>query len=348
MSLRIALLSLAAALPALATMPSQNTQRAANVKVAATVSQPGTPTITSSAVGDGSVSLWFSPPSSNGGAAVSSYQVSCAAPGSLVSSQGNSSPININGLINGLLYQCTLAATNSAGTGWPTLPTNLTPAAPVPLNLPALAVRYEYDGDTLAVSNGRSDSMVRLAMIDAPELTEPYGTEARQCLANLLVTASVSVAEQSKDRYGRLVAKVYAGALDVNYALLRSGCAWLDRRRSYDPSYDLAEQYARRNMLGLWNLPTPQAPWDFRANGATVASNTFTWATERYTAYFAGSPTIDYPSAKDERWTFWQSNSGLWAQGGRLKVLAPSLGINAWTDIGSLADYAGQAAYDSD
>jgi hypothetical protein len=57
----------------------------------------------------------FSPPTSDGGALITSYTVT-SAPGG-VTAVGSSSPITISGLTTGTTYTFTVTATNSAGTG---------------------------------------------------------------------------------------------------------------------------------------------------------------------------------------------------------------------------------------
>ncbi len=69
------------------------------------------------------------------------------------------------------------------------------------------------------------------------------------------------------DRYGRTVARVYAGSLDVNAEMIRLGAAWVYRRYSDDPGLLRLEELARSQHRGLWALPEAQAvpPWEWRA-----------------------------------------------------------------------------------
>jgi hypothetical protein len=81
------------------------------------ISVPGAPGGLAATAGDGSVSLAFSAPSSNGGAAITGYTASCTASGETRTASGGASPLVVTGLVNGTSYTCTVAATNSAGTG---------------------------------------------------------------------------------------------------------------------------------------------------------------------------------------------------------------------------------------
>ncbi len=83
-----------------------------NSVTAATV--PGAPTVGNVTATNGSASVPFTPPASNGGSAVTSYTVT-AHPGSITAT-GSSSPITV-GLTNGVAYTFTVTATNIAGTG---------------------------------------------------------------------------------------------------------------------------------------------------------------------------------------------------------------------------------------
>src|SRR4051794_33516391 len=75
------------------------------------------------------------------------------------------------------------------------------------------------DGDTLTVLVDRKPIKVRLAEIDTLESQQPYGSRARQALFNLAFGKTVRIVEQSTDRYGRTVGRVYVGSVDVNAAM---------------------------------------------------------------------------------------------------------------------------------
>jgi large repetitive protein len=87
---------------------------------------PQAPTIGAATPADGAASIAFSPPADNGGAAITSYTVTCS-PGSHTAT-GTASPIVVGGLANGTPYSCTVTATNAAGTSAPSGTVSVTPA----------------------------------------------------------------------------------------------------------------------------------------------------------------------------------------------------------------------------
>ena len=82
-----------------------------------TISAPGAPNGLTGTAADGSVSLAFEAPASNGGAAITGYTAGCTAGSTTRTASGGASPIVVTGLSNGTAYTCTVAATNSVGTG---------------------------------------------------------------------------------------------------------------------------------------------------------------------------------------------------------------------------------------
>ena len=135
-----------------------------------------------------------------------------------------------------------------------------------------------WDGDTVTVSSEGRDVRIRLAGIDAPEHDQPYGEAATDRLIRLLDGHSVRVEGDKKDRYGRLVAKVWVQpadcrscgkTLDASLGMLTTGLAWWYRYYKDEQSpedrgrYEFAETEAKAKGVGLWQDPNPTAPWDW-------------------------------------------------------------------------------------
>lgn len=122
------------------------------------------------------------------------------------------------------------------------------------------------DGDSILVlDRSGTQHTVRLFGVDAPEKGQPFADRARSHLRGLLSGKTVGVVVQDKDQYGRLVGSVYSGERQVNVNLVRNGYAWWYRRYApHDRQLQQAEEEARENAVGLWALPDPVAPWEWR------------------------------------------------------------------------------------
>jgi endonuclease YncB( thermonuclease family) len=93
---------------------------------------------------------------------------------------------------------------------------------------PALAGARVIDGDTVDIDGTR----IRLVEIDTPETHQPrcareyeLGLKAKQRLIELLDGAEVSYTTTGIDRYGRTLARLYAGETNVGEVLLKEGHA---------------------------------------------------------------------------------------------------------------------------
>ncbi|WP_309613995.1 fibronectin type III domain-containing protein [Flavobacterium sp.] len=87
------------------------------------------PSITTITPGDSSLSVAFTAPSSNGGAAITDYKYSINGGSSFISAGSTTSPIGISGLTNGTTYDVQLLAVNAAGDGAPSATVQGTPVA---------------------------------------------------------------------------------------------------------------------------------------------------------------------------------------------------------------------------
>ena len=88
---------------------------------------PGTPSGLAASAGNASVSLSFTAPASDGGAAITGYTASCTAAAATRTATGTTSPITVSGLTNGVTYACTVLASNAYGTGTASAAVNATP-----------------------------------------------------------------------------------------------------------------------------------------------------------------------------------------------------------------------------
>lgn len=158
------------------------------------------------------------------------------------------------------------------------------------LSLPASALELVgevvkvVDGDTIHVLRDNRLYKIRLGGIDAPESNQPYGNAAKQYLASLVSRKEVRIETLKKDRYDRIIGKVWvqpadctrcSTTLDANHAVVLAGLAWWYQYYAEDQSpsdrgrYASAEKEARLRQLGLWQEPNPVPPWDWRRGART-------------------------------------------------------------------------------
>ena len=120
------------------------------------------------------------------------------------------------------------------------------------------------DGDTVTILVGRRQVRVRLHGIDAPERTQDFSDRAKRFLSDRVFNQILEVTVTDIDHYGRsvCVVRLPGSGKSLNEELVEQGLAWAYRRYSSDYVGD--EMKARRARSGLWSLPNPQPPWDFR------------------------------------------------------------------------------------
>ena len=123
------------------------------------------------------------------------------------------------------------------------------------------------DGDGLRIGS----VSVRLWGIDAPELDQtcgaegrktPCGEDARFLLGALVMTGDLTCETEDTDRYGRTVARCFAGERDLAGEMVRQGYA-LDWPRYSGGFYADEEAEARKNGRGMWAGEFVK-PWDWR------------------------------------------------------------------------------------
>lgn len=120
------------------------------------------------------------------------------------------------------------------------------------------------DGDTLTLLVKREPLKIRLADIDAPEKKQPYGQRSKESLSSLCWGKDATYQTQTVDRYGRTVARVTCGGIDVNRAQVARGMAWTYDKYNTDSSLPSAQAAARSGRKGLWADSVPMPPWEFR------------------------------------------------------------------------------------
>lgn len=130
------------------------------------------------------------------------------------------------------------------------------------------------DGDTFEVLYDSIPERVRLAEIDCPEKSQPFGKNARQYASDLCFGKLVTVTSSGKrDRYGRVVGTINtADGINVNESLINAGLAWHYTQYSKDESLTVLQDKAKSAKKGLWADKSPVAPWEWRKQHRKQAS----------------------------------------------------------------------------
>lgn len=128
-----------------------------------------------------------------------------------------------------------------------------------------LCVRVS-DGDTvtLQMPDGTMER-IRLRGIDAPENGQDFGKVSERELRGLIHEKEVRLVSDGRDRYDRIIGKLYLGDLYVNLEMVRRGCAWYyPHYTPNEPDLQAAQDDAKSAGRGLWVQRSPLPPWEWR------------------------------------------------------------------------------------
>lgn len=105
---------------------------------------------------------------------------------------------------------------------------------------------------------------VRVAEIDAPEKSQPFGNRSRQHLAALCFKKSATVTPRTRDRYGCTVGRVECEGTDASAEQVQAGMAWVFDRYVTDRGLYAVQDEARGAGRGLWGDREAVPPWEWR------------------------------------------------------------------------------------
>lgn len=134
-------------------------------------------------------------------------------------------------------------------------------------------------GDVLTISNMKRPVRVKLVGVDAPEMDQVFGDVARKHLSDLIHDKNVVVNYSGIAADGSVVGRVLLNDADIGAQMIRDGAAWFDPNNLSQLSLDdrelyrQAQQAARGERRGLWQVENPTAPWEFvRARAMRIES----------------------------------------------------------------------------
>lgn len=130
-------------------------------------------------------------------------------------------------------------------------------------------VIHVQDGDSLTcLTSAEQRLKVRLADLDAPEMSQAYGPQAQRLLFQLAYNREVELEMVDQDRYGLKIARIRADGIQINEEMVRQGAAWADAKGERSQQLPKLEAEAKSARRGLWSLPAAEvvAPWQWREN----------------------------------------------------------------------------------
>ena len=137
-------------------------------------------------------------------------------------------------------------------------------------------VSWVMDGDTvLLVRHGQLEPVkLRIDGIDAPEICQPGGVEARDAMIRQAQRKSVEVDDRGQDVYGRQVGRLSVDGVDLGAEMVRSGMAWAYRFRTGKGPYAGLQRQAQTQKMGVFAAPeAAMSPPVFRKFHGTCHGN---------------------------------------------------------------------------
>ncbi len=130
-----------------------------------------------------------------------------------------------------------------------------------------------HDGDTCkAEVNGRTVK-IRLAGIDAPEIEQPEGLEAKKFLESLILKKTVVFDCKGKS-YDRIVCLLSLDGVNINEEMVRRGFAF-DYQKYSNGKYKILMETAQNNKTGIWKTLRKSPFCTRHAKSKACLSNSF-------------------------------------------------------------------------
>ncbi|MFK4132279.1 thermonuclease family protein [Pseudomonas luteola] len=130
------------------------------------------------------------------------------------------------------------------------------------------------DGDTIELEQSGIPLQVDLESIDAPELAQPYGSNAKAVLESLVLNKKVSIVLTRSVGYQHIRGVVYQDGKNINQLMVAKGAAWFDKSYAFDSTFQNDQSYAQKHKLGLWSQHKPQNPDAYRMGPNRIVPKT--------------------------------------------------------------------------
>lgn len=131
----------------------------------------------------------------------------------------------------------------------------ITGAKGVKIPVPSYRAMRVIDGDTFETEERQ---LIRLTGIDAPELENCNGKEAKEALGKLVLDKNLYVKVIYRDSNMRLISHVYNDKGLVSEQMIRLGMAYNSGNAINDPTLGKASDFARTEKLGIYSSKCTQ------------------------------------------------------------------------------------------
>ncbi|MGH7259767.1 MAG: thermonuclease family protein [Nitrospiraceae bacterium] len=122
------------------------------------------------------------------------------------------------------------------------------------------------DGDTLIVIRNHARIRLEIPEIDAPELDQPYGKDAKKKAAALTKNKVVTIRAYGNLGQNYLLGEVWLpNKKHFAMEMVRAGLAWVKEGRSVLLDLEQLQSEAKTAQQGLWADEEPIPPWEWRS-----------------------------------------------------------------------------------
>jgi len=121
------------------------------------------------------------------------------------------------------------------------------------------------DGDSLWLQpTGKAPIEVRLRDIDAPEICQPYGPDAKRALEQMALGKNAVLVTSAHDQFGRTIGRITIDGQSLSKLMVAEGHAWSTRSRFDRGPLMKEERMAIALRRGLHATEGAVMPKDFR------------------------------------------------------------------------------------
>ncbi len=159
----------------------------------------------------------------------------------------------------------------------------LTSTNGVKIPVPAYRAMRVIDGDTFETEERQ---LIRLTGVDAPEMANCDGPEAKTTLEKLILNKNLYIKEIYRDSNNRLLGHVYNDQGLVSEQMVHLGMAYYSANGLNDPDLLKAADFARKAKLGIYS---PKCTQETNPNSKTcVIKGNQVLGTTQKTYHFPG------------------------------------------------------------